>query len=92
MSETLDKGQTQQDWGRTVAEIDRDLLVQVLRLSAAYTRKTDNESRTGGQPRPREEGGACRIKVLAIARTQEAVVGRTKQREVSSAVTDCLSV
>ena len=32
-------------------------------------------SRTGGQPRPREVGGACRIQVLAVARTQETVGG-----------------
>lgn len=84
MSETLDKGQTQQDWGRTVSETDA-------LLPAAYTRKTDNESRTGGQPRPREVGGDCRIKVLAIARTQEAVGGPNEATRRDSAVTDCLS-
>ena len=46
--------------------------------------KNDNDSETPGRrpaaadvatPRPREVGGACRIQVLATARTQETVGG-----------------
>ena len=54
--------------------------------------KNDNDSETPGRrpaaadvatPRPREVGGACRIQVLAAARTQETVGGSNgaKRRE-----------
>ena len=46
-------------------------------LSSYDNRKPDRQSATAdvASPRPRKVGGACRIQVLAIARTQETVGG-----------------